>query len=61
MLEDMIRAVGLMLVFEGVLPFLMPDRWQSLLLSMTSIDQRYIRAIGLTSMMLGLSMLIFMR
>lgn len=61
MLEDMIRAVGLMLVFEGVLPFLMPERWQRLLLSMTSIDQRYIRAVGLTSMLLGLSMLIFMR
>ena len=55
------RAVGLMLVFEGVLPFLMPERWQDLLLSMTSADQRYIRAIGLTSMLLGLSMLIFMR
>ena len=61
MLEDMIRAVGLMLVFEGVLPFLMPERWQRLLLSMTSIDQRYIRAVGLTSMLLGLSMLILMR
>ena len=61
MLEDMIRAVGLILVFEGVLPFLMPERWQRLLLSMTSIDQRYIRAVGLTSMLLGLSMLIFMR
>ena len=61
MLEDMIRAVGLMLVFEGVLPFLMPERWQYLVLSMTSADQRYIRAIGLTSMLLGLSMLIFMR
>ncbi len=61
MLEDLIRAVGLMLVFEGVLPFLMPERWQGLLLSMTSIDQRYIRAVGLTSMLLGLSMLIFMR
>lgn len=61
MLEDMIRAVGLILVFEGVLPFLMPERWQRLLLSMTSIDQRYIRAVGLTSMLLGLSMLVVMR
>ncbi len=61
MLEDMIRAFGLMLVFEGVLPFLMPERWQGLLSSMTSADQGNIRAIGLTSMLLGLSMLIFMR
>jgi uncharacterized protein YjeT (DUF2065 family) len=60
-LEDMIRAFGLMLVFEGVLPFITPKRWQGLLSSMTSADQRNIRAIGLASMLLGLSLLIFMR
>ncbi len=61
MLEDMIRAVGLMLVFEGVLPFLMPERWQSILFTISSSDQRSIRTIGLTSMLFGLSMLILMR
>ena len=61
MLEDIIRAVGLLLVFEGVLPFLMPKRWQAILLTISSSDQRSIRAIGLTSMLFGLSMLILIR
>ena len=61
MIEDVVRAVGLMLVFEGILPFLMPQRWQAILLTVTSSDQRSIRFIGLMSMLFGLSMLVFMR
>ena len=61
MIEDVVRAVGLMLVFEGILPFLMPHRWQAILLTVTSSDQRSIRFIGLMSMLFGLSMLVFMR
>ena len=61
MIEDVVRAVGLMLVFEGILPFLMPQRWQAILLTVTSSNQRSIRFIGLMSMLFGLSMLVFMR
>ena len=61
MIEDVVRAVGLMLVFEGILPFLMPQRWQAMLLTVTSSNQRSIRFIGLMSMLFGLSMLVFMR
>ena len=61
MIEDIVRAVGLMLVFEGALPFLMPERWQAMLMTVTSSDQRFIRFIGLMSMLFGLSMLVFMR
>ena len=61
MIEDVVRAVGLMLVFEGILPFLMPQRWQAIILTVTSSNQRSIRFIGLMSMLFGLSMLVFMR
>ena len=61
MIEDVVRAVGLMLVFEGILPFLMPRRWQDILLTVSSSNQRSIRLIGLMSMLFGLSMLVFMR
>ena len=61
MIEDVVRAVGLMLVFEGIFPFLMPERWQTMLLTVTSTDKRSIRFIGLMSMLFGLSMLVFMR
>jgi uncharacterized protein YjeT (DUF2065 family) len=60
-IEDVVRAVGLMLVFEGILPFLMPRRWQGILLTVTSSNQRSIRFIGLMSMLFGLSMLVIMR
>ena len=61
MLDDVLRALGLMLVFEGIMPFLVPDRWLKFLTSMTTLEPRYIRVLGLASMLFGLSMLIFMR
>ena len=61
MLDDVLRALGLMLVFEGIMPFLVPDRWLKFLTSMTTLEPRYIRVLGLASMLFGLGMLIFMR
>jgi len=61
MLEDIARAVGLMLVFEGIMPFLSPNRWRNMAQVLASIDERSMRLIGLLSMLLGLMLLIFWR
>ncbi|MDA8735368.1 DUF2065 domain-containing protein [Porticoccaceae bacterium] len=61
MLEDIGRAVGLMLVFEGIMPFLSPNRWRNMAQVLASIDERSMRLIGLLSMLLGLMLLIFWR
>ena len=59
MLEELGRAVGLMLVFEGIIPFLSPNRWRDMAASLSEVDNRSMRFIGLFSMLIGLCLLIF--
>ncbi|MDG1311962.1 MAG: DUF2065 domain-containing protein [Porticoccaceae bacterium] len=59
MLEDIGRAVGLMLVFEGIMPFLSPSRWHNMAEVLATADDKSMRLIGLLSMLLGLGLLIF--
>lgn len=59
MLEELGRAVGLMLVFEGFIPFLSPNRWRDMAASLAEVDNRSMRFIGLFSMLIGLCLLIF--
>ncbi|WP_415892369.1 DUF2065 domain-containing protein [Neptuniibacter sp. PT8_73] len=49
-------AVGfcLMLILEGVIPFLYPQRWRNLVQQLSMISDRSLRLIGLVSMLLGL-------
>ena len=61
MLDDIGRAVGLMLVFEGIMPFLSPSRWRNMAQMLAVVDNKSMRLIGLLSMLLGLGMLIFWR
>jgi uncharacterized protein YjeT (DUF2065 family) len=61
MLEDLVRALALMLVFEGIMPFLMPDRLLRILETMVAIETRHMRALGLTCMLAGCSILLVMR
>lgn len=61
MLDDIGRAVGLMLVFEGIMPFLSPSRWRKMAQMLAVVDNKSMRLIGLLSMLLGLGMLIFWR
>jgi len=50
-------AVSLVLVIEGVIPFLYPARWRRLVVRLAETDDRSMRIIGLTSMLLGLALL----
>jgi hypothetical protein len=54
---DLIRAVALLLVLEGLLPFLVPARWREYLLRIAALNDRVLRFIGLTSMTVGLIIL----
>ncbi|RLA46923.1 MAG: DUF2065 domain-containing protein [Gammaproteobacteria bacterium] len=55
--QDFLTALCLVLVLEGVLPFLMPRRWRDMILSLAQMDERTIRVIGLASMLLGAGLL----
>lgn len=61
MLETLLVALGLMLVLEGVLPFLAPSIWRQTFLRITQMADGQLRFMGLTSMLVGLLILIFTR
>jgi len=52
-------AFALMLVVEGLLPFLSPPRWRAMFERATQMRDGQIRFIGLASMLAGLLMLYF--
>jgi uncharacterized protein YjeT (DUF2065 family) len=56
-----LMAFALMLVIEGVLPFLAPRLWRETFRRITQMTDGQIRFIGLTSMMIGLLMLLVTR
>ncbi len=58
MWETFLNAVALMLVLEGMLPFLSPQTWREAFKKMTEINDSQIRFIGLTSMLIGLALLL---
>ena len=57
MLDTILMAFALMLVLEGLLPFLVPGFWRETLRKLTEIGDNQIRFIGLTSMLAGLLLL----
>jgi len=56
-----IMALALMLVIEGVLPFLAPNLWRDTFRRITQLSDGQIRFIGLTSMLIGLIVLVLAR
>jgi hypothetical protein len=57
--DTLLAAVALMLVLEGVLPFLMPSVWRDTFRRLVDLSDGQLRFIGLTAMLAGL-LLLFM-
>ena len=57
MWEQIGAALCLVLVIDGLLPFLFPARWRTLAESLRTVDDKTIRFVGFASMMLGASLL----
>lgn len=57
MWEELGRAFCLLLVLEGILPFLYPTRWRRLVASLATISDRQLRIMGLVSMLVGVGLL----
>ena len=57
MWDLLLGAFALMLVFEGLLPFLSPQAWRKLFERATKMSDGQVRVIGLSSMLAGLVML----
>ncbi len=52
-------AIGLVLVLEGLLPFLNPGAWRRLFERAVQLSDAQIRALGLSSLGLGVAILLF--
>ena len=61
MWNDLFTAIGLMLVLEGIMPFLSPDRVRRTLQQMLNMHDKVLRTLGLGSMIIGLLVLYFVR
>ena len=57
MVTTLLMALALMLVIEGLLPFLAPKLWRETFLRLMQLSDGQIRFFGLTSMIGGLILL----
>jgi uncharacterized protein YjeT (DUF2065 family) len=57
MLYTLLLAFALMLVIEGLLPFLAPRVWRDTFRRVTELSDGQIRFIGLSSMLIGVVLL----
>lgn len=53
MRQEITIAFCLMLVFEGVMPFLAPARWRAMVAGVAQLPDRSLRAAGFASMLAG--------
>ncbi len=61
MVTTLLMALALMLVVEGLLPFLAPKLWRETFLRLMQLSDGQIRFFGLTSMIVGLLLLLLSR
>ena len=59
--EQLLIALSLMLVLEGIVPFLYPQRWRQLVHRLAELDDRQLRLTGLAIMLAGVALLYLSR
>ena len=59
--SDLLAALALVLVIEGMVPFISPQSLRRLQESMSQLDDRTLRNIGLISMICGVVLLYIVR
>lgn len=53
MWETLGKAICLMLILEGLLPFLCPGRWRQMVSVLAMVSDRQLRTTGLICMLIG--------
>ena len=46
MWSDLFRAIALVFIIEGLMPFLAPDRWREMVTRLSHTDSRSLRVFG---------------
>ena len=61
MWDDILAAIALILVIEGIMPFLSPATMRRTLQQLTQLPDRVLRTVGLASMITGVILLYLIR
>jgi uncharacterized protein YjeT (DUF2065 family) len=61
MWKELAVALCMVLVIEGILPFLSPRRWRSVAELARQVDDATVRMLGFTSMVIGTTLLYLVR
>jgi uncharacterized protein YjeT (DUF2065 family) len=59
--NDLLAAIALLLVIEGMVPFLNPKSLRQMLETVSQLDDRTLRIVGLVSMIIGVVLLTIVR
>jgi uncharacterized protein YjeT (DUF2065 family) len=61
MTQSLLLALALMLILEGILPFIAPAFWREVFRRLIQFSDGQLRFIGLSSMLLGLVVLMIFK
>jgi len=59
--KEILTAVALLLVIEGMLPFIGPDMYRQAVARIARLSDNQLRTVGLSAMIIGLLMLFIVR
>ena len=57
-LDDWLRAIGLVLILEGLMPLLAPARWREVFLQVARLRDGQIRFVGFGAAVIGFALLL---
>lgn len=60
-MQDLFAAIALLLVLEGILPFINPQGMRNVMAQMANMNDQTLRITGLISMVAGLGLLLLIR
>jgi len=55
--RELAIAFCLLMVIEGIMPFIAPQRWRKMVRLIAEVDDRRMRMMGLISMLIGTALL----
>jgi uncharacterized protein YjeT (DUF2065 family) len=61
MWNEILVAIALVLIFEGIIPFLSPDKFRQAMVRLVQMPDQILRMVGLASMTVGIILLYILR
>jgi len=59
--NELFSALALVLVIEGIMPFISPKGWRNTMLQASQLPDKTLRGVGFASMLVGVVLLYLMR